>query len=163
MIRFFLWLSVVAFLAGSAVHVSHVLLPRVVVFPLSVMAMAPFAVAVVRMHKTRSEPGSRNFWHTIAASAPPCVRPALLFLLAYTVFNFVFSLLYLNEGFTPAAYEHRYVMLSHSTVVREITRGEYLRHAAYELRGLSTHIVLFAAVSWAVLRAEQRRVACPLS
>jgi len=157
-----LWASMVS---GAAMIVVHLLTflpepPRVshlAVFPFIILLFPSFALSVRLVKEGNKDMDPRHFWKRAFESAPSWVGPGILVLLAYTGFNFFFSLLALNEGLSPAEVDGQFVLQNHGRVVRNLTEAEYLQHKGYELRGMSTHIVFFHAVSAAILWAELRR------
>jgi hypothetical protein len=80
----------------------------------------------------------------------------------YAVFNFMFTLLVLNEGASPEAVGGRYYLMTHGVVVRELDGQGFVRHKVYEAREQSGHWMLFYTVAAAALlegvkRATPRR------
>jgi hypothetical protein len=85
-------------------------------------------------------------WTTIPRHAPEWAKGVAVGLLIYAVFNFLFSMIVLNQGAYPAEVDGRYVLHTYNfgVVLKELTREEFLLHQAYTLRASSGHwIFLF--------------------
>ncbi len=148
--------------AGVFVHASTFIttrepLPMAVVFPLTVFTLVLFFMAVRVARKEDMNWNDGWSWKQVLEHAPQWVKVALAVLFAYTGFNFIFSLWYLNEGLTPDVVQGEYVMQDHGNVVRTRSQAEYWRHSAYELRGMSTHIILFSAIALGILWSNARK------
>ncbi|MBL7982403.1 MAG: hypothetical protein JNL52_11420 [Flavobacteriales bacterium] len=149
-------------LASMFVHASTFItdrepLPMAVVFPLTGLMFILFFIAVRVARKQDMHVNGGWSWKQVLEHAPKWTHYALAALAAYTGFNFLFSLWYLNEGLTPGVVQGQYVMQDHGNVVRTLSQAEYWRHSAYELRGMSTHIILFTAVALGMLWSHVRK------
>lgn len=121
--------------------------------PIMVLMFPVFATAALVMKRRTSGDPDRAWKHAFTGT-PSWVGPVLLGLFAYTGFNFLFSLLYLNEGLSPELQNGQFVLQSHGRTVRMITEAEYHRHKAIEVRGISTHLLFFHVLGSAVLWSE---------
>ena len=78
---------------------------------------------------------------------------------AYAVFNFCFTIFYLNEGGGPDRIKGDLVLHSHGRVIRKLTPEEFQIHQAYVVRTFSGHWMAFYSMSMTILYArlaEQR-------
>jgi hypothetical protein len=85
-------------------------------------------------------------WTTIPRYAPEWAKGVAVLLLIYAVFNFLFTMIVLNQGAYPAEVDGRYVLHTYNfgVVLKELSQAEYLLHQAYTLRASSGHwIFLF--------------------
>lgn len=55
---------------------------------------------------------------------------------AYTLFNFFFAAIILNEGASPGVVVGERVLFTHGAVVRTLAEVEYARHLVYEARAI---------------------------
>lgn len=69
-------------------------------------------------------------------------------LVIYAVVNFVVAM-GLNSGGQPVEDNGQYYLSEHGHYVRELTEDEYHQRQAYELRGVSGHMMLFSYVPFA--------------
>ena len=114
---------------------------------------------VVKIIKSVHADGYRfDLWERALMGGPTWVPMALVLLLLYTGFNFFFSLVYLNEGLSPLNTNGSFMMMDHGRFVRSLSEAEYYRHRAYEIRGITTHPILFHAVAAAVMYAKLKRM-----
>lgn len=70
---------------------------------------------------------------------------------AYAAFNFMFTLIVLNDDASPRVVDGRRVLYTHGAVVRELDEGEFVRHKVYEARAHSGHWALCYTVAVAAL------------
>jgi amino acid transporter len=160
--RLILGLGFLLLISCVAVHASTFVTDREplsigVLFLMAIPMFALFLKAVLVLRK-KTKGGDRNeIWKRAYSNVPRWVPILTLLILAYTGFNFFYSLLVLNDGLTPSMEQGRYVMQDHGHVVREISQVDYWRHSAYQLRGMSTHLILFTAVALGVLWSEHRK------
>lgn len=159
--RIFFWSSMGLALLATAVHLRTFLtdrepLPMEIVIPLTVLVFPAWFWTIKVLRRRGIGSGADNFWSQALTNAPKWVPPALVLLFIYTGFNFFYCLFHLNEGATPGLSDGRFVLEDHGRVVRELGREDYWKHMAYQLRGMTTHVVLFATVSAAVLWSELR-------
>ncbi len=82
-------------------------------------------------------------WTLIPRHAPEWSKRVAAGLLLYAVFNFLFTMIVLNQGAYPAVVEGRYVLHTYNfgVVLRELTPAEFQLHQAYTLRASSGHWV----------------------
>ena len=117
-------------------------------------------IPILRILKPIYDDGYKfDMWERALEGGPKWVPPVMIILLAYTGFNFFFSLIYLNEGLTPLSTYGSYFMMNKGKVIRAISEAEYYRHRAYEFRGITTHPILFHALVAAVMYANSQRKA----
>jgi hypothetical protein len=155
-------LGTILLLAAMLVHASTFITDReplstMVLFPLTGFMFVLFFMAVRVARKQDMRLNGGWSWKQVLEHAPKWVPYSLAALTVYTGFNFLFSLWYLNEGLTPGVVQGQYVMQDHGNVVRTLSQAEYWRHSAYELRGMSTHIILFTAVALGILWSHVRK------
>lgn len=162
--RGFFRFGLVLLTCSVALHLSTFIpdrepLPMELLFPLFALTAVLFFLAVRIIKGNQLFGSSIRPWREVLATVPRWVPVALSILMAYTTFNFLYSLWYLNEGLSPAIEDGRYVLHDHGQVARELSQAEYWQHRAWELRGASTHAIMFLAVSLAVLWGHLREKA----
>lgn len=83
-------------------------------------------------------------WTLIPRHAPEWSKRLAVVLLAYAIFNFLFTMIVLNEGGFPAVVDGRAVLHTYNfgVVIRELTPAEYQLHQAYVVRASSGHWML---------------------
>jgi len=110
-------------------------------------------------------------WTLIPRHAPDWMKLIAVTFLAYAVFNFLFTMLALNQGGFPAQVDGRYVLHTYNfgVILRELTPAEYTQHRAYLVRASSGHwmflFLLAAMASYSWLRGkwlERRPVGVPI-
>lgn len=159
--RYFFWFGIVLFACAVALHLSTFVpdrepLPMELLFPLFVFTFVLFFLAIVIIKRNKPFGTSSQSWKEIYHNVPSWVPAVLVALMAYTFFNFFFTLWHLNENHTPEIRNGRYVLHDHGQVVRELTKAQYWQHKAWQLRGFSMHPIMFLAVSLAVLWGHLR-------
>ena len=72
-------------------------------------------------------------------------------LFTYVLFNFFFTIFFLQGGYTPRQVNGQFSLTDHGKLVRNITQAEYHRQQAYQVRAFSGHWILFYALASLVL------------
>lgn len=130
-------------------------------WPLHVWAMAAFALLIfdgIRFQRRArrregeslftfwsrsSRDGQRSFGRLVEMMPLPVVV-VVVALVAYTFINFfAFGL---GVRGTAAEEDGRYYLHDHGTRLRDLSRAEYVRYRALEVRGFSGHWMLFSAI-----------------
>jgi hypothetical protein len=73
-------------------------------------------------------------------------------LVAYAVFNFMFTSIVLSEDGSPKVIDGAYVLFSHGKVIRKLNQDEYIRQKIYEARTESGHWMLFFTAAFGMLQ-----------
>lgn len=89
---------------------------------------------------------SREEMAAVRKMVPASVRTGLGLLVVYVVINFLVFLQLAREG-NPVETENGYWLQDHGRRVRAITKSEFRHRETWELRGMSGHFVLLAALS----------------
>lgn len=144
------------FLPGSTASMS-------IAWPLHFGAMAVFAAMVISLRRRqerqqsvrRSGKGVFAYWWEsrlaneleTAGLLKAIPGPILLACIAFFIYTGInFALMQINlEGGSPQAEKGRYYLKNHGRMIRELTREEFDRFQAYELREVSGHWILFSA------------------
>lgn len=160
--RLILGLGLLLLISCVAVHASTFVTDREplttgVLFLMAIPMFALFLKAVLVIRKNTQGVARNEIWKRAYSNVPRWLPILTVLLVAYTFFNFFYSLLVLNDGLTPSMEQGRYVMQDHGYVVREISQVEYWQHSAYQLRGMSTHLILFTALALSILWSDHRR------
>lgn len=160
--RLILSLGLLLLISCVAVHASTFVTDREplstgVLFLMAIPMFALFLKAVLVLRNNTKGVDRNEIWKRVYSNVPRWVPILTLLLVAYTGFNFFYSLWVLNDGLTPSMEQGRYVMQDHGHVVREISQVDYWRHSAYQLRGMSTHFILFTALALGVIWSEHRK------
>ncbi|MFW6163836.1 MAG: hypothetical protein ACODAJ_13785, partial [Planctomycetota bacterium] len=87
--------------------------------------------------------GQQAFWRLVERVPLP-VTMGVVALVAYAFINF-FAFGLGAQG-TPAEEDGRYYLHNHGTRLRTLSRAEYVRYRAREVRGFSGHWMLFSAI-----------------
>ena len=134
-----------------------------IAWPLHLAALVVFGFMVfslvAKQQRQKKEPvkgslrfGVRNAGQSKAflaqeiGSAPRAMRIACVTTFIYAIINFAFFLI-LMEGGGPEAKKGTFYLETHGQEIREITKEEYHRFRAYEVRGFSGHWMLFSLFS----------------
>jgi hypothetical protein len=131
--------------------------PTAVTIPLTGLMFVLFFKAMMVARKNQLSSPEGWSWKQALRYAPRWLPVLLVLLAAYTGFNFFYSLMVLNEGLTPDSVQGQFVLQDHDRVVRTLSQEEYWRHSAYQLRGMSTHIILFTAIAMGMLWSHTRK------
>lgn len=133
-----------------------------VFFPLIALGVGTNVYVIAQRHFDYESLPPGEFWRFITRSAPEWMRSLQVGLLLYAVFNFYFTMLYINRGAYPRIVDGVYVLERHKVVIETLTRGEYLWHSGFVVRLLSSIVmaVYFGAVirwiaRWRTLAAHQ--------
>lgn len=86
-----------------------------------------------------------NKWTMIPRHAPEWSKSIGVVLLAYAVFNFLFTMLVLNRGGFPALVDGRMVLQTYNfgVILAELTPAQFRLHQAYLVRATSGHWMFF--------------------
>lgn len=107
----------------------------------------------------------KDLWKDALAPLSKWHRRALVFILGYVIFNFVFTLFHLNRGLNAEIVDGQYVLQSKGHIVKEVDKSTFVLYRNREFRGLSGHAIFFQAISGALLlaalRTQQRRSVIP--
>jgi len=160
--RLILGLGLLLFISCVVVHASTFVTDREplntgVLFLMAIPMFALFLMAVLVLKKNNRGTIARDIWKRAYSHVPRWVPILTVLLAAYTFFNFVYSLVFLNDGLTPSIEQGLYVMQDHGHIVREISQAEYWRHSAYQLRGMSTHLIMFTVIALGILWSDHRK------
>ena len=101
--------------------------------------------------KDRGNHSPKKFWLFVTRAAPAWMRILCISLSGYALFNFFYTLLYLNEGGAPAKLDGVLVLHSHGHVIRELTDQEFQKHMAYVMRGFSAWWMFFYSASMMII------------
>lgn len=165
MMKYVAPLSVVIFILSTVVHFSTYV-PAIpismdYVWPLHLATMGVFGAMVfslaaeqkrhtpkttdagwwsrLRMSNRQNSDFQRWLWsHVSTYLRVFCVATVI-----YVAINFLVFMVLMENG-SPGKRDGKYVLQSHGTLIREITRPEYQRFLAYEVRGASGHWMLFS-------------------
>lgn len=161
-IRTFYRLSIALLIAGILVHLytflpGAVALPKASVFILFAGIFLTF-IPAVRCGKAMLGGAFRqDLWKVVLAPLPSWHRIALGILFVYVMFNFLFTLLYLNRGLSAEVAHGEYVLQSKGRYVERIDAATYHLYRNREARGITGHAVLFQAISGALLLSALRK------
>lgn len=126
------------------------------IWPLHLATMALFASLVFSLVAQQEKNGafanwrtvnqrSREFQSKLLGLAPRPLRIACGVVATYALINFVLFMA-LMEGGSPSTKDGKYYLHNHGRMIRELTKGEYQRFRAYEVRGFSGHWMMFSIV-----------------
>jgi len=118
--------------------VPGVMLIHLLIFP-------PFLAAIYYLRQMRATKLSVPRWMKIAGA----------FLLCYAIISAVLFII-LGEGGGPEQRDGKFFLTSHGTIIRELTRAEFLQQQAYVVRFFSTGWTLFSAIALGLLIAAPR-------
>lgn len=161
-IKFFHRLSVVLLIAGLVVHLYTFIpgasaLPKIWLVLLSAGIFLTFPPAVKCAKTIIGGAFRQDMWKGVLAPLSRWHRMALFILFVYVIFNFLFTLLYLNRGLSTEVVMGEYVLQSKGRFVERIDAPTYQLYRAREVRGLTGHAILFQAISGALLLAGLRK------
>src|SRR5262249_21139391 len=88
--------------------------------------------------------------------APGWMQRAVQAFFVYAIFNFLFTILYLNECGGPDKLNGELVLQNHGHVIRQLTPEEFEKHEAYVVRTFSGHWMLFSSLALMLLVASDR-------
>jgi hypothetical protein len=108
----------------------------------------PFIAAIYYAERTSRK--GREGQDKVFKSAPLWLRTLAGVFFAYALVNFAVFLI-LNEGGGPHERDGKYVLTSHGTVLRELSKAEYHRQQAYVVRGFSGHWMMFSCAALTML------------
>jgi hypothetical protein len=130
-------------------------------FLLMILGVASNAYVIVQRRFDYDSLPPGEFWRFITRSAPEWMRSLQVGLLLYAVFNFYFTMLYINRGAYPRIVDGGYVLERHKVVIETLTRSEYLWHGGFVVRMLSA--IVMAVYFGGVMRwiARWRTLAAP--
>lgn len=148
--------SLVAFLVTLTLHIGSAL--GVVTLPLNIAfgAFFPLMIGAIvanahiisqrRADYITLPPG--EFWRFISENAPGWMRSLQIGLLFYAIFNFYFTMLVVNQGGYPRLVDGFYVLERQKVVLDILSYSEYMWHAGFVVRMLSSIVmaVYFAAI-----------------
>jgi hypothetical protein len=152
-------LSVVAHLAT---FVPAIPITMQLVWPLHLATLAMAAAMVFSQmthYRGLPKPPAKGFFADLFAAqkrdkavtskmislVPSPLRAMCMVAVYYAVLNFVLFFLNMQSG-SPSIENGKYFLMSHGTVIREITKEEYRRFQAYEVRGFSGHWIAFSII-----------------
>jgi hypothetical protein len=159
------WIAAAVLLVSAAAHASTFLgidpiamWPGVMLIHLAIFP--PFFAALY--YAPRSAGKEQRHQDNVIAAAPAWLRILAGVCFIYAFVNFGIFIV-LSEGGGPHERDGRYFIMSHGTVLRELSEAEFHQHQAYEVRGFSGHWMLFSSASLMVLvgtaRLRRRRSA----
>ena len=131
------------------------------IFILGIMAFPPFVIALkeAEKHLRRRNTSTKNLWKHYLCYTPKWLKKGLWVVGTYVMFNFVFSLMILNEGgLTPEIHGDKYVLAYQGKVKKEVSETQYFKHKAYLLRGSSGHSILFQLMGVAIFISVQEAI-----
>lgn len=166
MVRLLGIVALAVFGVSAAVH-ACTFLPFIPVsmnfaWPLHLMTMAVFAAMVISLvrYQKRSLPKptgsifakwrsaaaqSRAFQSQLLSAIPLYLIILCIGAFIYAAVNFALFIELMKDG-GPAVQDGKYYLRNHGKISREITRAEYKRYCAYEVRGFSGHWMIFSLV-----------------
>jgi len=86
---------------------------------------------------------NKEFQSKMLAFVPRPLRVACVATFIYAFINFALFMV-LMEGGSPSVKNGSYYLHSHGRKIRDITKDDYQRFLAYEVRGFSGHWMIFA-------------------
>jgi hypothetical protein len=148
--------SLVAFLVTLTLHIGAMMglvtLPLNIAvgafFPLMVGAIVANAHVISQRRDDYITLPPGEFWRFISENAPGWMRSLQIGLLLYAVFNFYFTMLVINQGGYPRLIDGFYVLERQKVVLDVLTYSQYMWHAGFVVRMLSSIVmaVYFAAI-----------------
>jgi len=90
------------------------------------------------------------FFRVIFRNVPKPVMIISVFFFLYAMVNF-WLFIYTDQGATPDIVGEKYVLLNHGTLIRELTKQEYLELKANAIRGFSGHWMAFYGFAMGIL------------
>ncbi len=159
--RAFYWLSIALLLITLVVHAGTFMpsaapVPKVVLFLLYAGIVATFLSAIRAVMPMVRDVPHRQQQKLLHSYLSRTHRALFLLVLAYLFFNFLFTMLYLNEGYTPDRIDGAYVLQDHGHVKKVITEEAYWKHSRYQQRALTGHPIFFQVVAMSMLLARLR-------
>ena len=91
---------------------------------------------------------NKDFQFKLLGFVPRSLRVACVATFIYAFINFALFMV-LMEGGSPSSKNGTYYLHSHGRKIRDITKKEYQRFLAYEVRGVSGHWMIFSIVPMA--------------
>ena len=91
-----------------------------------------------------------------AIPLPLTIACAIAFV--YAIVNFDLFTKLMEDG-SPAFYDNRYFLHRHGEWVRDLSREEYQRYLAYEVRGFSGHWMIFSLLPTVYFLVARQRLA----
>lgn len=103
------------------------------------------------MPELKTGPGPIKQFKIALQNAPKAIKLAIAFFFIYTIINFYLFMM-ASGGGGPHFEDGKYILQNHGNFIRELTKAEYIKLKANELRGFSGHWLLFysfaAGVFW---------------
>ena len=150
-------LAALGFLAGLAVHLLaftgavpvSLSTAFALFFPALIVAGALNALIVLKRRREYVHLPRGEFWYFMTRRAPAWMRSLQVAFLLYVLFNYILTMVIVNRGGFPRIMDGRYYLMSYRDILEELTQREYLRHAAYAVRMLSSMLmaVYFSALT----------------
>lgn len=161
-IKVFYYLSAMLLIAGILIHLYTFIpgvpaLPKYWLFILFVGVFITFLPAVRCANALIGGEFRQDMWKIALAPLARWHRAALVALFAYMIFNFLFTLLYLNRGFSAEVVNGRYELQSKGHFVKHIDAPTYHLYRNREARGMTGHAIMFQAISGALLLSALRK------
>lgn len=135
-------------------------------FPSMALAVVLNTRVILQRYYDYTDLPPGEFWRFITRNAPDWMRSLQFVLVLYAVLNFYVTMLVVNRGGYPRLVDGAYVLERHKVVIETLTRQEYLWHASFVVRMLSSiaMAVFFAAVMrwiarWRTVASSQPRAA----
>jgi hypothetical protein len=150
-------LSLIGFLASLGVHIVT-FVPSVelsmitgfcLFFPTLLVGAILNTVIIARRRLEYLALPKGEFWRFVTRHAPDWMRTIQVVLLVYIVFNYVYTMVLVNQGGFPRQIGGQFFLMSYKDVLRELTWQEYLLHVALGWRLLSSIVmaVYFSALT----------------
>lgn len=131
---------VAAFVPGSGVSVRLVALP----LHLGVMAVGFAAMGHFAALRRRSGLDQKGFQKLTERMTPQWAGRGVLVLFVYTALNFTYFVV-AHEG-AARLHDGKFALTDHGRLIREVTEEEFRAAERFEVRGMSAHWMLFAAI-----------------
>lgn len=142
-------LSGVGFVGALVIHFGAVLgvldvplgIAWALFFPSIALAVLANSRVIYERYRDYTDLPPGEFWRFITRNAPGWMRSLQFGLTLYAVFNFYFTMLVINRGAYPRFVDGAYVLERHKVVIETLTRQQYLWHAGFVVRMLSSIVL----------------------
>jgi hypothetical protein len=152
------WFAGIVLVVSLVVHVSTFLgidpmekWPGVMFIHLAIFP--PFFAAISYANRIGGPKQERE--DRVTNSAPRWLRRVAGVFSAYAIVNFVIFL-FLVKGGGPHERDGKFFLMSHGSVLRELSEAEYHQQQAYIVRGFSGHWMLFSSAALMILVGAAR-------
>ena len=112
-----------------------------------------FVPAVLSLRKLGPKPALK----AVFGPAPRWMFALVATAFVYAFVNFILEMVLSGGGVPTERGDGTFAMMSHGTLIRELSRPEYMLAKARVMRGFSGHWMLFYSAAMAMLTAAARR------